>query len=133
MNIQVQFTHVIELLIPLYERFSYFVTTDNAIWWMNNVIGVLALATLMPYLDRLRVMQPFKHRASVIVMHLALAIWLGYLAFIALVHQELQDPHSLLAVIASAMWIVISHKTWGLGPPEHVRSGFDESQAVKHQ
>lgn len=92
---------------------------------MNLLIGLAALVVLVPYLDRLRVLDWRMHRWSVVSLHLAMALWLGYVAFVALIEQALSPLHApigMVGCLVAALWIFVSHKTWSAGPPDHTQT-----------
>ena len=84
-------------------------------------LGLLAGVLLIAYLDRLRVMNFASHRWSVVGMHLAWALWLGRVAFDALLAAD-ADVYQAFALLGALLWLVTSRPTWRHGPPEHTAS-----------
>lgn len=89
--------------------------------YLAYAMGVLALALLLPYLDRLRVMNFATHRRSVVGMHLAWALWLGWVAYYALIMDDC-EAHQLFGLLGAGLWLATSRPTWRHGPPEHTAS-----------
>lgn len=85
-------------------------------------IGIPALLVLLPYLDRLRSMSWRTHLPAVVGMHLLLALWLGAVAYEALVFGTAPWWH-VLGISGAGTWICVSWETWRAGPPVHTESG----------
>jgi len=85
-------------------------------------IGATALVALFPYLDRLRLMTWRTHRRAVVAMHLLMAMWLGSVAYDALIFGTASWYH-LLAIGSAGSWLLVSWDTWRSGPPIHTTSG----------
>lgn len=88
----------------------------------NWVIGVTSLLCLLPYLDRLRSMNWVTHQPRVVGMHLLMALWLGAVAYDAIVFCS-APWYQLLAIGSAAFWLRVSWVTWRAGPPLHTESG----------
>lgn len=86
-----------------------------------NLLGLLALVLLLPYLDRLRLLHWRTHQAPVVGMHVAWALWLGWCVFDGTVRAQLDWQH-LPGVLGAGLWLAVSRPTWRGGPPEHVQS-----------
>ncbi len=89
--------------------------------WLDWLIGIAALLTLLPFLDRVRVLEWRRHLWRVIGQHLLCALWLGGTAYGALIEH---DAHwsVLLGIGAAALWIASSYTTWRHGPPPYAES-----------
>jgi membrane associated rhomboid family serine protease len=88
----------------------------------SNLLGLVALVLLVPYLDRLRMLRWSEHLAAVVGMHLAFALWLGALAFDGLGGGVVGAYH-VLGLAGAALWLGVSRTTWRHGPPEYTQSG----------
>lgn len=89
---------------------------------ISNLLGLLAAVLLVPYLDRLRLLRWRTHQWRVVALHLAWALWLGWLAFDGLVHGQL-DVYHLFGLVGAGMWLSVSQPTWRSGPPAYTESG----------
>jgi hypothetical protein len=90
---------------------------------MNMLTGSMAFIVLLPYLDRLRLMAWKTHLWRVVGMHLAWALWLGWVAFHGLVLGDV-DPYQLFGLLAAALWLAVSFGDWPHNhPPEETESG----------
>lgn len=98
---------------------------------INSTLGALAIATLLPYLDRLRNMNWRSHPPMVVGLHLVVAIMLGGMAFGGLVDQaivtdigfadDITALYHLASVVAAAVWLRISSRAWHEGQAGLVR------------
>ena len=86
------------------------------------IVGVFALAALLPYLDRLRAMNWRTHQPRVVAMHLLMALWLGAVAYDALIFGT-APWYQLLSIGSAVAWLRVSWDTWRSGPPMHTTSG----------
>ena len=87
----------------------------------SNLMGLVAFFLVWPYLDRLRMLRWREHVWPVVGMHLAIALWLGALAFDGLGGGELAAYH-LLGLAGAACWLGVSRSTWRDGPPGYTQS-----------
>jgi hypothetical protein len=78
---------------------------------INYAVALAALVALVPYLDRLRVMDWRSHRRIAIAAHLALAVFLGRIAFDGLFELTVGWP-SGFGVAGAVLWAWLSRKTW---------------------
>lgn len=85
-------------------------------------VGVVAALIMLPFLDRLRVMNFRTHRASVVTMHLCWAMWLGWVAYQGMVQSAGMEWYQVFGMIAAIAWLMTSQPTWRTGPPEHTTS-----------
>jgi hypothetical protein len=99
---------------------------------MPIAFGALAIVLLLPFLDRLRVMNFHTHRSSVVALHLFWAIWLAWIAYRGLMLTDF-DWYQVFAMAAAWAWLVTSNPTWKHGPPEHASAPvpFDDRPADK--
>lgn len=84
-------------------------------------IGAVSLAMLLPYLDRLRAMTWRTHQPRVVAMHLLMALWLGAVAYDALIYGA-APWYQLLSIGSAGAWLRVSWETWRSGPPIHTTS-----------
>lgn len=92
----------------------------------NLVVGLFATVVMVPFYDRLRQMNWRTHRCDVVAFHLFFALWLGFVAWSALIEGlQVVRPHDALAVAAGAAWIALSRSTWkgGTAPTHTERVG----------
>lgn len=92
---------------------------DNIIAY---ALGLVALAALLPYLDRLRQMTWRTHLWRVLGMHLLFALWLGHVVYDAFFQGDTRWSDAL-AIGAAGLWIATSAHTWRNGPPAYTESG----------
>lgn len=85
---------------------------------LQPALGIVAMALLLPYLDRVREMNWRSHRPSVVGMHLAWALWLGWVAFHGLLVGDV-DLYHLLGLLGAWLWLATSRPSWRHGPPQH--------------
>ena len=85
-------------------------------------IGINAFVALAFYLNRIRQISWRTHRRPVVAMHVLMAMWLGSVAYDALIYGTAPWYH-LLAVGSAGSWLVVSWDTWRSGPPIHTTSG----------
>lgn len=89
---------------------------------LNTVVGLAALGVLLPYLDRIRVLDWRQHKWSVVCMHVAFALWLGMVAYHGLLEHDIDDLRDAAGVLAAACWIRTSRFSWAKGAPAHTES-----------
>lgn len=95
------------------------------------VVGLFATVVMVPFYDRLRQMNWRTHRCDVVAFHLFFALWLGFVAWSALVEGLPARPHDVLAVAAGAAWIALSRSTWKGGTaPAHTERNVDVGSKV---
>lgn len=105
---------------------------DQAIASMPIALGALAIVLVLPFLDRLRVMNFRTHRTSVVALHLCWALWLGWVAYRGLLMTDF-DWYQIFGMLAAWSWLATSQPTWRNGPPEHTTAPapFDDQPADK--
>lgn len=86
-------------------------------------LGAAAVLVLLLYLNRLRAMNWYSHKAAPVAMHLCWALWLGYMAFRELVERDPNDANDALALLGAALYIAASQGRWKDGPPLDTESG----------
>lgn len=85
-------------------------------------VGVTALVILLPYLDRLRSISWKTHQPAVVAMHLLMAVWLGSVAYDALIYGD-APWYQMLSIASAGSWLIVSWETWRSGPPTYTESG----------
>ena len=115
-------------------------TIDSLMQTTSALMGLLATALLLPYLDRLNMLRWRQHLWRVVGMHLAIALWLGSMAFDGLFGGSVAmyglfdgrlDWYHVLGLVGAWQWLLVSRATWRDGPPEYTQSGpvpLDEAQ-----
>lgn len=86
------------------------------------LMGLAALVLMALYADRLRVLHWHTHLWRVVGMHLAWAVWLGWVCLRALGPGDV-EIYNVLSLIGAGMWLAVSAPTWRGGPPQYTRSG----------
>lgn len=85
---------------------------------MNAVLFIAAMVALAAYVCRIDTLSWGRHRASVIVLHLAGA---GCCAWaLTQAAEGVATVGCVLALIMAASWLWVSFWSWRSGPPRHV-------------
>lgn len=97
---------------------------------IESIVGIAALILLVPFWNRVRVLQWGTHQARVVLMYLCCTLWIGWQFGSRLLPEIgpwlgalwLPDLFDFLGLIGMTMLISTTRSTWRQGAPGHVYS-----------
>lgn len=97
---------------------------------ITQIVGGVALLLLLPFWNRVRLLQWRRHQWRVVLMYLCCTLWLGWQCGSRLLPGLgpwlgvvwLPDVFDFAGLVGLAMLISTTRGTWRGGAPEHVKS-----------